>query len=72
MAIHLDEMRLQLRELQALKKEQFEALFARIREARKESQAAREAAGDFSTPMERLRSRMLAEGVIETATTPEE
>jgi integrase len=69
---HLDEMRLQLRELQEHKKQKLEAIFARIQESRSEAQAEREAAGDFSTPMERLHAALLAAGVIETATAVEE
>jgi hypothetical protein len=65
-------MRLQLRELQTLKKQKHEAFFARVREARQEAQAAREAAGDFSTPVDRIHARLVAERLLETAAAAEE
>lgn len=69
---HLDEMRLALRELQEMKKQQHEAFFARAREYRAEAQAAREAAGDLSTPMDRIHARLRAERLIETVVAAEE
>ncbi|MDQ2823605.1 MAG: tyrosine-type recombinase/integrase [Pseudomonadota bacterium] len=62
---HLDEMRVALRALQEAKSKKQEAFFARARDSREEAQEAREAAGDFSTPMERIRAAVTAEAVIE-------
>jgi integrase len=69
---HLDVMRLAMRELQELKKQKIEAFFAHARESREEAQAAREAAGDFSTPLERIRAKHLAERLIETVAATKE
>jgi hypothetical protein len=54
-----------------LKKQKHEAFFARARESRMEAQAAREAVGDVSTPMERIHARLLAERLIEAVATTE-
>lgn len=62
---HLDEMRAALRDLQEAKKAKQDAFFSRAAASRQEVQAEREAAGDFSTPMDRIRAAVTAEAVIE-------
>lgn len=62
---HLDEMRAALRDLQQAKKAKQDAFFSRAAASRQEVQAEREAAGDFSTPMDRIRAAVTAEAVIE-------
>lgn len=64
---HLDEMRLAMRELQEAKKAKQDAFFARASASLKEVQEARDAAGDFSTPMDRIRASITAGAVIEKA-----
>lgn len=64
---HLDEQRAALRELQSVKKAKQDAFFSRASASRKEAQEAREAAGDFSTPLDRIRALIKADAVIEKA-----
>jgi integrase len=61
---HLDEMRMALRDIQTMREAKLKAFFTRVRE---EAQAAREASGDFSTPMQRIHAMVEADAVLEKA-----
>lgn len=69
---HLDEMRVAMRALDELKRKKQDEFFSRAGAARREAQEEREAAGDFSTPMQRIHAAATAEAVLVKAATKED